>query len=52
MKFHTKLMSMLFITSLFFSSATFASDPIKSGTIVIDETQVSAIIGGDMGVVS
>ena len=31
------------------TSSAFASDPVKSGTVVIDEAQISLIIGGDMG---
>ena len=49
MNFYKKLVSALFVSTLLLTSTAFASDPVKSGTVVIDETQVSLILGGDMG---
>ena len=39
----------MFVSTLLLTSTAYASDPVKSGTVVIDETQVSLILGGDMG---
>ena len=49
MNFYKKLVSLMFVSTLLLTSTAFASDPVKSGTVVIDETQVSLILGGDMG---
>ena len=49
MNFYKKLVSALFVGALLLSSTAFASDPVKSVTVVIDETQISLILGGDMG---
>ena len=49
MNFYKKLISIMFVSSMLLTSTAFASETQKSGTIVIDETQVSLIIGGDMG---
>lgn len=44
-----KIVSTLFLSAMLLTSTAFASDPVKSGSVVIDETQVSLILGGDMG---
>lgn len=44
-----KIVSTLFLSAMLLTSTAFASDPVKSGNVVIDETQVSLILGGDMG---
>lgn len=44
-----KIVSTLLLSAMLLTSTTFASDPVKSGNVVIDETQVSLILGGDMG---
>jgi hypothetical protein len=49
MNFYKKLVSILFVSAMLLTSTAFATDPVKTGTVVIDETQVSLIIGGDMG---
>ncbi len=49
MNFYKKLVSLMFVSTLLLTSTAYASDPVKSGTVVIDETQVSLILGGDMG---
>ena len=49
MNIYKKLIATLFVAAMLFTSTTYASDPVKSGTVVIDETQVSLILGGDMG---
>ena len=49
MNFYKKLISTLFISALLLTGTVFASDPVQSGSLVIDETQVSLILGGDMG---
>ena len=49
MKLYKQLFSLIFITSMLLVNTVFASEAVKSGTIVIDETQVSLIIGGDIG---
>jgi hypothetical protein len=49
MNFYKKLISTLFVSAMLLTGTVFASDPVQSGTVVIDETQVSLIIGGDMG---
>lgn len=49
MNFYKKLVSILFVCTMLLTSTAFASDPVKSGTVVIDETQISLILGGDMG---
>lgn len=49
MTIYKKLIATLFVAAMLFTSTTYASDPVKSGTVVIDETQVSLILGGDMG---
>ncbi len=49
MNYYKKLISVIFISSMLLTSTAFASDPVKSGSVTIDETQISLIIGGDMG---
>jgi len=49
MNIYKKLIATLFVAAMLFTSTAYASDPVKSGTVVIDETQVSLILGGDMG---
>ncbi len=49
MNFYKKLISILFVSAMLLTGTAFASDPVKSGSVTIDETQVSLIIGGDMG---
>ena len=49
MNFYKKLISTLFVSALLLTGTVFASDPVQSGSLVIDETQVSLILGGDMG---
>ena len=41
MNFYKKLVSALIVGALLISSTAFASDPVKSGTVFIDETQIS-----------
>lgn len=43
------LQSILVAAITIFSFATFAADEQSSGTIVIDQTQVELILGGDLG---
>ena len=49
MNFYKKLVLLMFVSTLLLTSTAFASDPMKTGYVVIDETQVSLILGGDMG---
>ena len=49
MNFYKKLISTLFVSAMLLTGTAFASDPVKSGSVTIDETQVSLIIGGNMG---
>ncbi len=49
MNFYKKLISTLFVSAMLLTGTAFASDPVKSGSVTIDETQVSLILGGDMG---
>ncbi len=49
MNFYKKLITTFFVSAMLLTGTAFASDPVKSGTVTIDETQVSLIIGGDMG---
>ena len=49
MNFYKKLISTLFVCAMLLTGTAFASDPVQSGSVVIDETQVSLILGGDMG---
>lgn len=49
MNFYKKLISTLFISAMLLTGSAFAANPVPSGTVVIDETQVSLILGGDLG---
>ncbi|NOQ78897.1 MAG: hypothetical protein GQ546_05805 [Gammaproteobacteria bacterium] len=49
MNFYKKLVSCMFVTLMLLTNTALASEPVKSGTVVIDETQISLILGGDMG---
>ena len=49
MNIYKKLISLIFVSSMLLASNAFASEPLKSGSLVIDETQVSVIVGGSMG---
>ncbi len=49
MNIYKKLVALMFTSAMLLSSTAFASDPVKSGSVVIDETQVSVIVGGSMG---
>ena len=49
MNFYKKLVSVLFISTILLTSTAFAAEAMKSGTVEIDETQVSLILGGSMG---
>jgi hypothetical protein len=48
MNIYRKFVWAMFIVPLLLSGNSFAHD-IKSGTLVIDETQVMVIVGGDLG---
>lgn len=49
MKFYKSLISLIFISAMLLTNAAFASEPVKSATLTIDETEVSLILGGSMG---
>lgn len=49
MNLYKKSVTLMFMAAMLLTSSAFASDPVKSGTLTIDETQVSVIIGGSMG---
>ena len=49
MNFYKKLVSVMFISTMLLTGSVFASEPVKSGTVEIDETQAGLIIGGSMG---
>jgi len=49
MNFYKKLVSIMFVTLMLLTNTTLASEPVKSGTVVIDETQISLILGGGRG---
>ena len=48
MDIYRKFVWAMFIVPLLLSANSFAGD-VKTGTVVIDETQVMVIIGGDLG---
>jgi hypothetical protein len=48
MNIYRKFVWALFIVPLLLAGNSFAGD-VKTGTLVIDETQVMVLIGGDMG---
>ena len=39
----------MFISTMLLANIAFASEPVKSGTLTVDETEVSLILGGSMG---
>ncbi len=49
MNFYKVLMSTLLMSAFLLVNTAFAEDIQKSGTLVIDETQVSILIGGNIG---
>ena len=49
MNLYKQLSSLILLISMLFANSVLASEPVKSGAITIDETQVSLILGGNMG---
>lgn len=49
MNFYKKLVALMFIATVLFTNTAYAEEPVKSGTLTIDQTQVSLILGGSMG---
>jgi len=49
MNFYKNLVALLLMSVMLLTSTAFASEPVKSGTLEINETEVSLILGGSMG---